>query len=401
MLPSKENSPVPWKWALLAGLPYLLLIFWYLGVLLVYNFSVERSQPQLVNTFAFVFGGFTGLVVIGVLVLAWRRGWPRWIASWTVIGLLAVSALWTGLKSLVRWNLDDSLLTQWIFPLLVAVTLYLITRRDRIAGLLAAVPVALLPLTMLLEYVTEQGKGAVWLTCWLLAGAVAVLSVRLNRQKPVLWLGLAVLSLCALINVAVGVYLGGARPRDASASLPLAVIQTSALLIPAVLTLPLGPRLARLLRELGRRSRIYGGGAYRLALAGLLLALVALLSGSYAHMAGTFLSVLYRHLLPGLGLLLAVGLVMYTAGFWLVMRAARHTAPLDWPLMTVLFVTLPWVFYLVLLQLPHPESSLLPRGGAFLISAGLVWLAAALTLVLCLEDPLENLPPPSDYQPLP
>ena len=94
----------------------------------------------------------TGLTVLliacllAIFILAWRRRWPAWSATWYPVFLCSAAAVAVGLSAwLTQGQLDFSISQEvvmylWI-PLAIAVLLYAVTRLDPLRGLLAALPV--------------------------------------------------------------------------------------------------------------------------------------------------------------------------------------------------------------------------------------------------------------------
>jgi len=77
-----DSQKTPWGEAVLAGLPHLLAGL-ALGLPLL---LVTVDQPSRGSALAFIltYGIVITLIlaILGSFVLAWRRGWPRWAASW-------------------------------------------------------------------------------------------------------------------------------------------------------------------------------------------------------------------------------------------------------------------------------------------------------------------------------
>ena len=111
-------------------------------------------------------------------ILAWRRGWPRWFASWMPFWLVPVLAL-------INWPLQ-TLELYWIqnvllyiqFPLALAILVVALGERDRLRGLLATLPLIALLWNVTLEFTIAEYRNLVTLLAWLLGALVACLVLR-------------------------------------------------------------------------------------------------------------------------------------------------------------------------------------------------------------------------------
>ena len=163
----------PWRGALLAALPYLLVALVALPVWAL----VPRLSPAARNLVSIV-----EVVLIPALALAlgvaWRRGWPRWSGSWAgyavaiaFIFLLDLQATFAGL-----WLPYTVLWLLWIAGLLGG--LLLLARRDPFAGLLTIT--SFLP--VIFAYITiDVTAPAVLVFLALLAAIVAGLIYRAHQ----------------------------------------------------------------------------------------------------------------------------------------------------------------------------------------------------------------------------
>jgi len=125
------RPPANWQAALLAGLPHLLYalaIYFPLATAAV----LGRGTGLLPEPFTF------WLLVLGVLVLAWRRAWPVWSASW--IGYALVFGLERTLSAGPNTWLADLKFIAWLAAALAVI--FWLVRRDWLSGLLAVLPLA-------------------------------------------------------------------------------------------------------------------------------------------------------------------------------------------------------------------------------------------------------------------
>jgi hypothetical protein len=77
-----DPQKTSWGEAVLGGLPHMLAGL-ALGLPML---LVPADQPSMGSALAFILTyGIVILLILAILgsfVLAWRRGWPRWAASW-------------------------------------------------------------------------------------------------------------------------------------------------------------------------------------------------------------------------------------------------------------------------------------------------------------------------------
>ena len=355
------NGPVPsWGSALLAGLPHLLVgLVQGLPLLLSAAGWVDpaSSLGSLIMTFQ---GTVLVLALLGSLVLVWtqrRQGQlPPWAASWYAYWMLGLIIAVSQARNLLTGDDGRSPLTDFlmyvILPLGLAYGLYRTARADRLRGLLAALPVMLIPWVVTNEFVPDGPEGVVWLSAWLLSALAAALIVRWQRLSAGLALVLAVVLVTGFAFARNGIYLGGMLPFSEPAPSLKAVLNAYIPMLAAVCAVGLGPQMACSLRELGLRGAQYGGKwAYRLSLAGVLLVLMGVLLRINAVLNGSTLWAAYPVLRPLVELLsklslssnvtwlMAFGLVLYSVGFIFTVNAAYHAEMLPaWPAVLLLYL---------------------------------------------------------------
>lgn len=174
----------PWWMALLAALPHFLV-----GI-----FLAVRLSPGIFVWF-----------VIAVLLIAWWRSWPHWSGSW--VGYASATSFILILNELIPllgeaiqerrtlivpqmgiWLPDTAIWLVWLLASLGG--LFLLARRDPLAGLLTILPVA----PVFLIYV---GETPLFLVA-MVAGAVAAAICRMRRLDLALGLVLGFNLLVAL-----------------------------------------------------------------------------------------------------------------------------------------------------------------------------------------------------------
>ncbi|MBI5828128.1 MAG: hypothetical protein HZB20_00980 [Chloroflexi bacterium] len=295
------SQPGSWQDAALAGLPHLLV-----AALALLPLGTVQNGSTVYPVFLFILPFF----IVAALALAWRRGWPRWSASWYVyVGIVVILLPQRALFAV---------------PLIIAGWLYGITRQDQIKGLLIATPLMLLFWSPVLEFVEPTIHNSIQLGMILLAGATAMAIVRLNNVRIGLWLALNASLLTGLLAAYARTYWHYLPPEYSE---PPTLAAWAGLFAPQLVVgsaLVIGPLLFWGLREIGKRSGRAGMLGYRLALGGLALNLFGNI-GYYWQIStnigpGTlwFNSVVY------------LGLFLCLAGaLWLGVAARRSKVPLD------------------------------------------------------------------------
>lgn len=276
------GEPLPgdgWGAALLAGLPNLVI-----GMLMVSSTLLEQIQGLDQALWGYLQLGAVSVLLLGVLWFGITKGWQRWSASWLVY-LFMFAVIWlsmavNALPARITGGDQVTNVVQLIaIPLLLAYLIYKTTAVDRLRGLLAAVPpMAILWGVYFEEFVPSLPKSLAWAWLCLLAFGASVMILRARRFSTALGLAMLVPLLGGLPFAYLGVYMGGTLPFSEPGPSLLEVFRQYLPFLAAVLTFALGPQLAVKLRAVGRTSTAAGGGLfYRLALAGILLALVGTL----------------------------------------------------------------------------------------------------------------------------
>lgn len=360
---SEARPPGSWKDAVFAGLPHLLLV-----VLALLPLGTIQRGSTIYPVFLFILSGF----IAAALAIAWRRGWPRWSASWCVY--VAVFAL-----LLPRLALFTA-------PLVIAAWLYWITQRDQIKGLLVATPLMLLFWSPVLEFVEPAIHNSIQWGMVLLAGVIAIAIVRLNNVRTGLWLALDASLLTGLLAAYARTYWNYLPPEYSE---PPTLAVWAGRFAPQLVVgsaLVIGPLLFWGLRKIGKRSGRAGLWGYRLALGGLALNLF----GNLGYYVSCFLQLiintgparLWFNMIIYLGLLLCLG-----GALWLGAAARRDKAPLG-PASLALLVLIPPALPLTwMLLLPIWSGyRILPAGFSFVLydladihkylvyAVGIVWL---------------------------
>jgi hypothetical protein len=192
--PNVARSSHSWAGTSLAGLPHVLAAVVYQGRWLLYlagmwsAWTTYRLSFVLQLTFAFL--------IALMIVVAWRRGWPRWSGSWTGYGLVILFSLFLRLQPTFTsaypavddylplgtfLALADSLIVlAWLA--ISMLTIVILTRRNTMAGLLAILPIA--PVMLMVVGLDEvRGAEPLAVAIALTTAAVAMLLERAWRPS--------------------------------------------------------------------------------------------------------------------------------------------------------------------------------------------------------------------------
>ncbi len=310
-----------WGSSLLSGLPHLLT-----GIVIISSAIAESGILTSLDLQAAIFA----VILIGVVIYNIVKGWKRWSASWifymffiALIGLGRLMSLFfvsVNEENYELYNLAQILL----IPLLLAYFLYKIACKDRLRGLLAAIPLMAVVWTYFLEFVPALPRSLAWGWIFLLAFIASVLILHTKNFVSALGLAMAVPLIGGFPFAYLGVFQGGTLPfSEPGPSLVEAFRQYLPFLV-SVLALVLGPQLAVKVRAVGYDSGKFGGKLYyRLALGGILLGFVwSLLNwvsfSSESHIAGSILQVIFIS-----------AIVLFIIGFILLTRATYRNKSLS------------------------------------------------------------------------
>ncbi len=373
---------------LLAGLP-LLLLGMFLGIPALL-FAVGLVDRNLTGDPAAIllWSGLFVILMVGMVVYSLRHGWRRWTASWylflpiiPIVFLMELSArLFEIPGSVLNFG---SIILFFVLPLAMAYLLYKVACRDRLAGLIAAIPVMGVICVQLLEFVAEPLRGLVWASVVLVSGLAAMLALHAKKFGPALAGILLVPLVAGIFCVLIGTYYGkGAAPYNITPRF-LEMLDLFFINLGVMAPIALGPQLARIFRSFGAKSSSQGGVIFaRLALLGVLLALILvvfLYARNFTGFYGLIISSPYYETVRIILTVLAPAL--YVVGFALTIRAsflsgALSARPSQIVRLAMLFVLLPGL--IPLLVLPSPPGDL---QAIFLNSTAGAWQAAVLAWI--------------------
>ncbi len=385
---NETSQPGAWKDAALAGLPHLLV-----ATLALLPLGTFKNGSTVYPVWLPILPVF----IVAALVLAWRRGWPRWAASWYVYLAMIVLLL--------------PQIALFAVPLIIVGWLYWITGRDRIKGLLTATPLMLLFWSPILEFVEPAIHNSILLGMVLLAAVLAVVIVRLNNVRIGLWLTLDASLLTGLLAAYARTYWHNLPPEYSEPPTLAALAERFAPQLLVGSALVIGPLLFWGLGKIGKRSGRVGMWGYRLALGGLALNLF----GNLGYYLGYFWQII-TNIGPGtlwFNIVVYLGLFLCLVGaLWLGVAARRSKVPLDRASLALL-VLIPSALPLMwMLLLPIWFGfRILPAGLSFALynlgdiykyevyAVGLIWLLLSGWLVTRLSAVSHTLEKGSAYEP--
>jgi hypothetical protein len=202
-LSAAERQPGSWRDAILAGLPHLLMGLLFatgrFGILDIYEVS---------QTGNLIFGTGLALLVIGMLVFAWRRGWPLWSASWylyaTWVTLAVVGLTIESLNLEDSWRYTNVLFISWI--LLCIIGYFILLSRSKLHGLLSVAFLFPMLSVMMLEFIPNPIEGWLALGVGLVAAIAAGAIVRVGEFRLALGLVLGINLIAGLAAAYVSEY---------------------------------------------------------------------------------------------------------------------------------------------------------------------------------------------------
>jgi hypothetical protein len=286
-------APAPWREALLAGLPHALVALTFQAAAVATAHGLIPSASEGGSVIEIVLVAAFSLSIVAAMAIAWRRGWPRWSASWFGYAFLLLvlplgSALQEWKMPLGSWRLMLLLPDAYIrllVPLLLAAMLFALGLRNRSRFLLTVLPLLLLLWMPMLEFSWYPLRTVVVLVAWLGAALAAVLIARAGNVRAGAWMALALNLVVGLAYTYVPTYHAQFPPgAPAHYSLPPTFLDWLNRFAPGMLATSvviLEPLLVRRLWVLGRRSGALGTLGFRLSLVGLVLLLAADLTASW------------------------------------------------------------------------------------------------------------------------
>jgi hypothetical protein len=272
-----ENEPGSWKDATLAALPHLIVALMPLSGLL------GSALPKVwmpSGAYLFVSDIAAALLILVALMLAWRRGWPRWSASLYGYGF-AVAVMMIGLPvtQVLPGRLWAGAFLYIMSPLALAWLLYRTFQQDRLKGLLALLPVVMVLWNPVLEFV--QPRAFVSVGAWLLMALIAATIIRWGNVRLSVWMILAFNLMIGACITYARTYLNSLPPEHAEVPTLERMVNRLSPPLLAVSALVIGLWLVWVLWQIGKCGGRTGRLGHRLVLAGLLLNLIDILGAAW------------------------------------------------------------------------------------------------------------------------
>jgi hypothetical protein len=364
-----------WGSSFMAGLPHLLMGIIIVGVNVIYGIKGINQ-----NVFNYLVITCLSLSFLGVLIFSIFRGWKSWTASWIIYMFIVTIILLSRVASalphtIVANNAWVSEVLILVIPLPLAYLLYKIASRNRLRGLLAAVPPMAIIWFYFLESVPSLQESLAWGWMFLLAFTATVMMLRSKRFLAALGLAVAVPVLGGFPFAYLGVYMGGNLLFSEPGSSLHEVFRNYLPFLAMVLTFLLGPQLAVKLRTIGYGIKSKSGKIfYRLALGGILLGLA--MTMVQREMATSDFSIPQKVM----QLSFIASAMLYLVGFvflaWSAKRSEEFSDKKELALQLVaLFILLPFVPIVILLAVSY---GIMVHTESWLLSLAVIgWVVAA------------------------
>jgi hypothetical protein len=203
-----EIQPSSWKEALVAGLPQALVTIAILMSGLLTLFSEGDSSgflsPDVIPLYLFVLAGLV------CLVFAWRAHFPRWSSAWygywLIIGFMLINGLVQLMGKPWRYFISDFMVFI-VLMFLMAGLFWFVARRDRIQGILFALPVIWIFWMIQLEFVPNATRYFLQGGTGLLVTLGIVWIARHGNVRKAFWQTLLIIILIGVPYSYAGSYL--------------------------------------------------------------------------------------------------------------------------------------------------------------------------------------------------
>lgn len=184
-----ERRPGSWGAAFLAGLPHLIM-----GLLIGVGKLGGFDLFQVSETGNLIIGVSLAALVIGILIFAWRHGWPLWSASWyfygTFVSFGVISLAIENANLDDAWRYTNALYLIWI--LFCIIGYFVILLKSKIYGLLSVACLFPMLSISMFEFIPNPIEGWFAMAVGLFSGLAAGMIVRARNFRPALVLVLGV-----------------------------------------------------------------------------------------------------------------------------------------------------------------------------------------------------------------
>jgi len=317
--PSIENGSQPgtWKEALLAGVPHLLIASILLVITIIPYITESTSSQKAFEIASLVLAWSVVGVLILAFIIAWRRGWPRWSASYYFYMFLALAS-----PLLILFQDREYMLLYFVYTIVLVVWIYSVTQRDVIKGLLFITPVAILSWWLVLEFIPSAIQNPLQVGMLLITALAAILITRFGDWRTGIWI---IIGSCILVGLPISyfrTYHHNIPPEHAdSATIAMFTGRFAQALFWSSM-LVIAPLLIWVLWELSKKCGREGKLGYRLAFFGLLLNLISSLASNLWY--ARFVRMYPLHTIEYiLSILILLGAVIFIIGVVKLLRTAR------------------------------------------------------------------------------
>jgi hypothetical protein len=261
--------------------------------------AIQWLPKNWVDNGGVIVGGVAILLVscLASFIIAWRKRWPRWAGSWLVFWSVCVVGLISTIQQHFYQQAEAivSVLTIMILPFLIAWLVYRMAYRNPMAGLLGVLPLVASLQIIVQEFLPAATDALLNMAVFLMICIVVIAIIRTGSWRLGFWL---IAGLILVVN-ALGVYAAQylvVLPPEAGLHTPdpMDKVAVDTLITTVgVLTILIGPFLARRVREIGIHAGMWGGIAYRLLLLGVIFLIFGLIIGPYAANTGNSVTAMF------------------------------------------------------------------------------------------------------------
>jgi len=314
---ANRSQPGSWKEALLSGFPHLCIAAILLVVTFIPYLTEDTSSQKVFEIASLMFAWSVVGVLIIAFIIAWRKGWPRWSASYYFYMFLALTA-----PLLILFQGQGYMVLYFIYTLILVLWIYAVTQRDVIKGLLFITPVAILSWWLVLEFIPSAIRNPLQVGMPLVTAFVAILIARFGNWRKGIWI---IVGSCMLVGLPISyfrTYHHNIPPEHADSATIAMFTGRFALAWFWSSILVIAPLMIWVLWELSKKCGREGKLGYRLAFTGLLLNLISNLASGlwYARFIRNYPQ---RGIEMLLSILIILGAVIFIIGVVKLLRAAR------------------------------------------------------------------------------